>query len=52
MTGSSTPRGIATLGFALDDAQWHRIENRDAAADGTLYFGVRTTGVYCRPSCR
>ena len=25
--------------------------NRDAAADGTFVFAVRTTGVYCRPSC-
>ncbi len=24
---------------------------RDAAHDGQFYFGVRTTGVYCRPSC-
>ena len=24
---------------------------RDAAADGEFYYSVRTTGVYCRPSC-
>ena len=24
---------------------------RDAAADGRFYYSVRTTGVYCRPSC-
>ena len=24
---------------------------RDAAADGTFVYSVRTTGVYCRPSC-
>ena len=24
---------------------------RDAAADGSFVFAVRTTGVYCRPSC-
>ena len=24
---------------------------RDPAADGTFYYSVRTTGVYCRPSC-
>jgi AraC family transcriptional regulator of adaptative response/methylated-DNA-[protein]-cysteine methyltransferase len=28
------------------------ITERDPAADGTFVFGVRTTGVYCRPSCR
>lgn len=25
---------------------------RDAAADGRFFFGVRTTGVYCVPSCK
>lgn len=27
------------------------IRERDAAWDGRFYFGVVTTGVYCRPSC-
>lgn len=27
------------------------LEN-DAACDGAFYYGVRSTGVYCRPSCR
>ena len=27
------------------------VENRDAAADGNFFYGVRTTGVYCRPGC-
>jgi len=27
------------------------IRNRDAAYDGRFFFGVVTTGVYCRPSC-
>ena len=32
-------------------ALWRAIDRRDAAKDGTFVFGVRTTGVYCRPSC-
>jgi AraC family transcriptional regulator, regulatory protein of adaptative response / methylated-DNA-[protein]-cysteine methyltransferase len=32
-------------------ALWRAIDTRDAAKDGTFVFGVRTTGVYCRPSC-
>jgi AraC family transcriptional regulator of adaptative response/methylated-DNA-[protein]-cysteine methyltransferase len=28
------------------------IAERDPAADGSFVFGVHTTGVYCRPSCR
>jgi AraC family transcriptional regulator, regulatory protein of adaptative response / methylated-DNA-[protein]-cysteine methyltransferase len=30
---------------------WTAVENRDAGADGSFFYGVRTTGVYCRPGC-
>jgi AraC family transcriptional regulator of adaptative response/methylated-DNA-[protein]-cysteine methyltransferase len=33
------------------DARWQAVLDRDATADGTFCFAVRTTGVYCRPSC-
>jgi AraC family transcriptional regulator of adaptative response/methylated-DNA-[protein]-cysteine methyltransferase len=33
------------------DARWESVVTRDAAADGTFVYAVRTTGVYCRPSC-
>ena len=37
---------------SLDDAScWRAVERRDRAADGTFVYSVRTTGVYCRPSC-
>ncbi|MBC8145728.1 MAG: bifunctional DNA-binding transcriptional regulator/O6-methylguanine-DNA methyltransferase Ada [bacterium] len=35
----------------LSDARWAAVIARDAKADGTFYFSVKTTGVYCRPSC-
>ncbi len=34
-----------------NDARWAAIRARDARADGTFYYSVKTTGVYCRPSC-
>ena len=34
-----------------DDARWNAVRRRDCAADGTFVYSVRTTGVYCRPSC-
>jgi AraC family transcriptional regulator of adaptative response/methylated-DNA-[protein]-cysteine methyltransferase len=34
-----------------DDARWRAVQRRDRAADGTFVYSVRTTGVYCRPSC-
>lgn len=33
------------------DTMWRAVVNRDAAFDGRLFYGVITTGVYCRPSC-
>ena len=33
------------------DSRWASILARDAAADGRFFYSVRTTGVYCRPSC-
>lgn len=30
---------------------WHRVLARDATADGEFVYAVRTTGIYCRPSC-
>lgn len=33
------------------DQCWEAVERRDRAQDGRFYFGVATTGVYCRPSC-
>jgi AraC family transcriptional regulator of adaptative response/methylated-DNA-[protein]-cysteine methyltransferase len=34
-----------------DDARWAAVVRRDRGVDGTFYYAVRTTGVYCRPSC-
>ncbi len=33
------------------DPRWARILARDKQADGTFWYSVLTTGVYCRPSC-
>ncbi len=33
------------------DPRWARVVARDRSADGTLWYSVATTGVYCRPSC-
>ena len=34
-----------------DDDAWRAVETRDERFDGQFVFAVRTTGVYCRPSC-
>ncbi len=33
------------------DPRWAAVVVRDRQADGTFYYSVKTTGVYCRPSC-
>ena len=33
------------------DPRWQAIVHRDRQADGAFYYSVKTTGVYCRPSC-
>src|SRR5688572_12150838 len=37
--------------YATDEDRWQAVLSRDAAADGAFYYAVRSTGVYCRPSC-
>ncbi len=44
------PAGPAAR-YATDDARWDALVRRDAGADGAFLYSVRTTGVYCRPSC-
>ncbi|WP_425434019.1 Ada metal-binding domain-containing protein [Oceanisphaera psychrotolerans] len=33
------------------DTCWQAVQQRDASFDGRFWYAVRTTGVYCRPSC-
>jgi AraC family transcriptional regulator of adaptative response/methylated-DNA-[protein]-cysteine methyltransferase len=41
----------STSAYASPDARWAAVQSRDRGADGVFYYSVRTTGVYCRPSC-
>jgi AraC family transcriptional regulator of adaptative response/methylated-DNA-[protein]-cysteine methyltransferase len=35
----------------MNDPRWASVVARDPAVDGKFVYSVRTTGVYCRPSC-
>ncbi len=37
--------------YADADARWDAVAARDPRADDAFWFAVRTTGIYCRPSC-
>lgn len=34
-----------------EERRWQAVCKRDAAQDGQFVFAVRSTGIYCRPSC-
>ena len=34
-----------------DDWRWQSLVRKDERADGLFWYSVKTTGVYCRPSC-
>jgi len=34
-----------------DEQRWEAVRLRDDVLDGTFVYAVRTTGVFCRPSC-
>jgi AraC family transcriptional regulator, regulatory protein of adaptative response / methylated-DNA-[protein]-cysteine methyltransferase len=38
-------------GYSSDKECWNAVVQRDPKADGRFYYSVKTTGVYCRPSC-
>jgi AraC family transcriptional regulator, regulatory protein of adaptative response / methylated-DNA-[protein]-cysteine methyltransferase len=47
-SASTAPR---TEALSLDDARWAAFIARDAGLDGEFFIAVKTTGIYCRPSC-
>lgn len=45
-------RNVRPMPEMLDEtACWEAVLRKDRGQDGCFYFGVVTTGVYCRPSC-
>ena len=35
-----------------DDEMWKAVRESDPSCDGKFFYGVKTTGIYCRPSCK
>jgi AraC family transcriptional regulator of adaptative response / DNA-3-methyladenine glycosylase II len=52
MTTTTEPRGAVAAPAGLDvDAAYAALAARDRRFDGRIWFGVTSTGVYCRPVC-
>jgi AraC family transcriptional regulator of adaptative response/methylated-DNA-[protein]-cysteine methyltransferase len=45
------PSEIFNPAFENSEELWQLVVRRDPRADGRVFYGVRTTGVFCRPSC-
>jgi len=37
--------------YSTDQDRWEALIQRDKNADNAFFYSVKTTGVYCRPSC-
>lgn len=49
---NATNDSAGTAGpYADEHARWDAVRRRDAGADGVFWYSVRSTGVFCRPSC-
>ncbi len=35
-----------------DTEKWQAVVNCDKGYDGLFFYGVTTTGIFCRPACR
>ncbi|HXW61914.1 MAG TPA: bifunctional DNA-binding transcriptional regulator/O6-methylguanine-DNA methyltransferase Ada [Candidatus Acidoferrales bacterium] len=44
-------RVLQGIGSLEVGAQWNAVQSRDPRADGLFVYAVRSTGIYCRPSC-
>lgn len=51
--GVGEHRGGWRMSAKLDGGRcWEQVLSRSPQADGAFVYAVRTTGIYCRPSCR
>src|SRR4051812_43691760 len=44
-------RGIVQVNAQEEDKLWEAVVSRDAVSDGRFVFAVRSTMIYCKPSC-
>ncbi|WP_051055160.1 MULTISPECIES: DNA-3-methyladenine glycosylase 2 family protein [Kitasatospora] len=48
---SGSGRSRRLEGVIDDETRYRAVDSRDARFDGVFFTAVRTTGIYCRPSC-
>lgn len=50
MNRTTDPTHLDTS-WTSDDQRWAAVTRREPQADGAFFYAVKTTGVFCRPSC-
>jgi AraC family transcriptional regulator of adaptative response/methylated-DNA-[protein]-cysteine methyltransferase len=50
-TETSNEAAVSTPRWATDAERWDAVARREPQADGAFFYAVKTTGVFCRPSC-
>jgi AraC family transcriptional regulator of adaptative response/methylated-DNA-[protein]-cysteine methyltransferase len=51
MMTSTSNRASNTANRRPGEQFWRAVQTRDRGADGAFVYAVRSTGIYCRPSC-
>jgi AraC family transcriptional regulator of adaptative response/methylated-DNA-[protein]-cysteine methyltransferase len=51
MTRTSNSNIGSVRALTPSEKQWRAVQARDRGADGAFVYAVRSTGIYCRPSC-
>ena len=51
MTRTSNSNLAGARALQPNEKWWHAVQTRDRSADGAFVYAVRSTGIYCRPSC-
>ena len=52
MTETRRPAIIEAPDYRSEAQRFEALDARDPGADGVFYYAVRTTGVFCKPSCK
>jgi AraC family transcriptional regulator of adaptative response/methylated-DNA-[protein]-cysteine methyltransferase len=48
---NQAPNINAKTHVGIEEARWEAVLSKDTRFDGAFVFAVRSTGIYCRPSC-
>ncbi len=51
MNSSNRDERLAAAAATVADPRYAALRARDPAADGRFFVSIRSTGIYCRPSC-